>query len=93
MFVLILVVVLAGFYIFSWLWNRSQLSETFLLDLIDVLLVPKHIVVFGYWHFYLFEDIVDDSSVPQELLLVQIIDQVRFMLLDVPPSHQIRKSF
>ena len=47
----------------------------------------------GHWHFDLLQDVVDDSTVPQKLLLFEVVDEERRVQLDVLPSHEIGKAF
>lgn len=55
-------------------------------------MVPEDEVMFGDWHFDAFEDVVDYGAIPEELLLVEVVDQERLMLLDVAPRHEIRET-
>jgi len=48
--------------------------------------------VFCDWNFNLFQNIIDHCSIPQQLLLIQTVDEKRFMQFDVFPCHQIWKS-
>ena len=47
---------------------------------------------FNQKFFKLFQNIINYSSIPKQLLLVQTVDQKRFMQFDVFPCHQIRKT-
>jgi hypothetical protein len=57
-----------------------------------VLFVPINVVVLGDWNFESFEDVVYYCPVPEQLLLLQVVDEERFVPLDVPPGHQEGKS-
>lgn len=45
----------------------------------------------SYGNFDLSQNIIDYSTVPEELLLVKVIDEKGLVLLDISPCHQIWK--
>lgn len=55
-------------------------------------MVPEDEVVLGDWHFDAFEDVVDYGAIPEELLLVEVVDEKGLVPLDVAPGHQIRET-
>lgn len=55
-------------------------------------MISEDEVMLGDWHFDAFEDVVDYSAIPEQLLLVQVVDEKGLMLLHVAPGHQVRKA-
>lgn len=47
----------------------------------------------GHWHFYLLEDVIDNSAVPKELLFFEVVDEEGRVKLDILPSHEVGKAF
>jgi hypothetical protein len=58
-----------------------------LLNLIQIIMIPKNEIMLSDWNLNSFQNIVDYGSVPKQLLLIEVVDEEGLMLLDVSPSH------
>jgi hypothetical protein len=58
-----------------------------LLNLIQIIMIPKNEIMLSDWNLNSSQNIVDYGSVPKQLLLIEVVDEEGLMLLDVSPSH------